>query len=805
MNKLAAKLCLLRNFFLVLIAAVSFLTAAADEKENYSRVKILFDKQHDMAKLGRLGVAVDHGDYRKGKYFISDYSESEIRTIKRAGFKVQVIIKDVIKYYEENSRPSGRPQQKMSSVPCDTIGMPVIGTPTRFHLGNYGGHFGYNEMLAIIDSMQLLYPNLISIKQPIGSFQTIEGRPIYWIRVSNNPSVSQPAKPQILYTALHHAREPGSLTATIFYLWYLLEHYNTDPQIQAIINNAELYFIPCVNPDGYLFNIANNPTGGGMWRKNRRVNANATFGVDLNRNYGYLWGFDNLGSSNQGTSDTYRGTAAFSEPETQAVKWFCEQHHFGLALNYHTFNNELLNPYGHVPVANTPDSLAISAYSMLLTKNNFYRYGTCYECLGYVANGGSDDWMYGEQTTKNKIISWTPEIGEVQSGFYPPISQIMPDCKKNLLTNVNAAALILPYARITSQDENILTKLNGYLHYSIQRLGLKDTATYTVTAQALDNWITIPPVTKTYTNPALLQNILDSISYTLNPATPNKQAIRYVLKINNGLYDIRDTVQFFFGKAYTITNIPTSSFTNWINNGWSVNTQVFHSSPSSLKSSLPNSNYSDNDFISITLKDTIDLTKAVKAYLQFYAKWDIEPKYDYALVEVNQVGTWNWTALCGKYTKPGDYDQPTDAPVYDDHQYGWLLEQMDLGAYMGKKINLRFSLTSDQGQTYSGIYIDDVQVRMIRDTVTGVTDVVANEGIAVYPNPANDRVSVVLGDNYSGISTLSLYDGIGRKVASSTFTHKTTINVSGLANGLYYLHVYNKERSLPVQKIELLK
>ena len=410
----------MKNMLLTLTAILSFTLSFAQQRETYSRVKVILDaKEQTMVRLSQTGVAVDHGDYRKNQYFISDFSESELKAIKDAGFTTEVLIEDVKKHYREQSgQTENTDQRKTSSVPCDTAQMPLINIPPHFHTGSYaGGHFTYNEMLEKLDSMQLLYPNLISARQQVGSFLTHEGRPIYWVRVSNNPTVSQPAKPQVLYTALHHAREPGSLTATIFYLWHLLDNYNTDPQVKAIIDNTELYFIPCVNPDGYNYNLVNDPFGGGMWRKNRRNNLNGTYGVDLNRNYGYLWGYDNLGSSNSSASDVYRGPSGFSEPETQAIKWFTEQHNFSLALNYHTFNNELLSPYGHVQVAYPVDSLEYSAFSVQLTKYNFYRYGTCYQCLGYVSNGGSDDWMYAEQATKNKIYAFTPEIGEVSSGF----------------------------------------------------------------------------------------------------------------------------------------------------------------------------------------------------------------------------------------------------------------------------------------------------------------------------------------------------------------------------------------------------
>ena len=61
-----------------------------------------------------------------------------------------------------------------------------------------------------------------------------------------------------------------------------------------------------------------------MWRKNRKKNPTNNYGVDLNRNYGYKWGFDDNGSSSTTNNETYRGTSPFSEPETQAIKKLCE-------------------------------------------------------------------------------------------------------------------------------------------------------------------------------------------------------------------------------------------------------------------------------------------------------------------------------------------------------------------------------------------------------------------------------------------------------------------------------------------------
>jgi murein tripeptide amidase MpaA len=94
----------------------------------------------------------------------------------------------------------------------------------------------------------------------------------------------------MFFNAVHHAREPMSMSQLIFFMWHILENYNTDKDIKTLVNSTELYVVPCVNPDGYVYNQGTNPSGGGMWRKNRRNNGNGTFGVDPNRNYAYKWG-----------------------------------------------------------------------------------------------------------------------------------------------------------------------------------------------------------------------------------------------------------------------------------------------------------------------------------------------------------------------------------------------------------------------------------------------------------------------------------------------------------------------------------
>jgi hypothetical protein len=658
--------------------------------------------------------------------------------------------------------------------------------------------------------MRLLYPSLISAKQPIGSYLTIEGRPIYWVRISNNPDTAQPLKPQMLTTSVHHAREPGSLSSNIYYLWYLLENYATDPQIKKIIDNTELYFVPVVNPDGYLRNIATDPAGGGLWRKNLRNNLDGTYGVDLNRNYGITFAYDNIGSSPVTSSQTYRGTAAFSEPETQAIRYLAQNHNFTFNLNFHTYNNALIYPWGHIPSSLTPDSSKFIAFGSYMTEYNHYRYGTCDQTLSYVSNGGSDDWMYGETTTKNKVFAFTPEVGDDEYGFYGSATNIEHDCKNNLAMNVKTAALLLPYAEVTGLDDKILVAPSGYLHYNIRRLGIPDGATFTVTITPLNSYLTVPSTPKIYTGLTLLQEVSDSFSYSLSASTPNGQQTGYVLKTNNGLYDTYDTIRFYYGMKYNITTPSTSTLSDYSSSDWSVCTGQYHSAPSALKSSATCGNYTDGTTATLQLTTPVDLTYSTEAWLRFWGRWGIESKYDYFSVQATIDGFFDWQPLCGSRTRRGTMYQIYDKPVYDAQQPEWVKEHLSLNDYLGQKVLLKFELVSDAANNYDGVSLDDIEVRSIQDTPSYVDRITSGSArVFTYPNPAGNTLTVILPTTLTNTAaTAHITDCLGRELLTFNLSSDgaTRLDVSKLPEGLYMLKVISAATSVPdVQKIVICR
>jgi len=416
----------LTKLAIILLALLSI--AMAGETLKYSKVKLLKPSVLELQKLRLQGLALDLPLAVDGSLEVI-LDERELELLRQTGQAFEILMDDVIGHYQDQVR---LPDEQMIQLQAE---MRQVYEMQGFEFGSMGGYYTLSEVVTELDSMHLLYPELISAKRSIGT--SLEGRDIWMLKISDNPDLEE-TEPQILYTAVHHAREVQSMATLVYYMYYLLENYGKDPLVTFLINHRELYFVPVVNPDGYYYNEQTNPSGGGLWRKNRRDNGDGTWGVDLNRNYGYMWGYNNYGSSPDGSSNVYRGTGPFSEPETQAIRELCNDHDFRLAFNFHSYWNWIFYPWLYNESA-PPD---LDLYVDLLgeiTRYNHYGYAPPQPSNGYQFNGNATDWMYGEQTEKNRIFSMTPEVGGSSDGFWPSQSRIYPLARENVYANLMLA------------------------------------------------------------------------------------------------------------------------------------------------------------------------------------------------------------------------------------------------------------------------------------------------------------------------------------------------------------------------------
>jgi len=390
---------------LIILSLVSYMFCL----DLYKEIKIYNNDLSDHDILHLLGIDVDH-IYRENEYIQFVISQYDLDKLILENISYEIIHEDIEEFYKS------RLIQNYSS--------------RDFNYGSMGGYYTFQEIEENIDELISFYPNIISEKISIGL--SLEGRNIWALKVSDNPNINE-SEPQALYTGLHHSREPMSYMNLFYFMHWLGENYNSDLLAQHLVDNRELWFIPAINPDGLVYNQTIAPDGGGMQRKNTRDSCSSTpIGVDLNRNYGYLWGYDNEGSSPDGCSETYRGTSPFSEPETQAVRDFVNQHNFKINFNYHSYSDLLIYPFGYEYENNAPqeDIDIFIEYGEDMVQYNGYTLGTGPDLL-YPVNGDACDWMYGEAD----IFSYTPEIGGNSDGFWPPTQRILPLAQENLYPN----------------------------------------------------------------------------------------------------------------------------------------------------------------------------------------------------------------------------------------------------------------------------------------------------------------------------------------------------------------------------------
>ncbi|MGJ8666303.1 MAG: M14 family zinc carboxypeptidase [Patiriisocius sp.] len=791
----------MKNFLLIAFLFVSFVGFSQQEREKFQRAKISYSQIEDLSRLESIGLPVDHGIHKKGFYVISEFSQSELQTARENGFQVDVLVDDLQADFERRNAL----REPYRNADCPTSGEDYA-TPVNFQPGSMGGYLTYQEVLDNLDQMRALYPNLISAKQNISTFLT-EGQPdnsvtpsiggngIKWVKISDNPDTAE-NEPQILYSGIHHAREPISMHQLIFYMWYLLENYDTDLEVQSIVNNSELYFVPVVNPDGYLYNEKTNPNGGGFWRKNRKNNGGGEFGVDNNRNYEYfidgnpnngMWGGE--GSSGNPNSDVYRGNGPFSEVENQAMKWFVEQHDFVMAFNNHSFGNLLLRPFGYAVNQPSPEETLFAGLGEELVSRNGFNNILSSEL--YAAAGDSDDFMYGTVGTHDKIYAYTPEIGPE---FWPPSNQIIPLSKGMMYFNLTSSKMINNYA--SAKDTAPLYTGEGAVvnaTFNIRRLGLQGNGNFTVTLNPLSSNIIAVGNPVAFSAMELLETQAGNIQYTLGGNVNSGDPIVYELKVNNGMFDTTVLVSKTFGSLTPIFSDPGDSVTdNFTNDGWGTTTSTFVSPSSSITDS-PNGNYGNNRNEIITLSSPVDLTDATGANVTFYTKFEIESGFDYVQFEISTNNGNDWIPQCGKFTKAGSGNfQPQGQPLYDGNQTDWVLEEIDLSDYIGETIIARFQLRTDQGATEDGFYFDDLTFNIVNESTLNTQDVaVSNFGI--YPNPVNDILNITTSmSNY----TIEVYNVQGQLVASEMRNNGTsTFDYSQLASGLYIMRLTSEGAS----------
>jgi hypothetical protein len=125
-------------------------------------------------------------------------------------------------------------------------------------------YLNYSEMVAAINQVSAQFPNIVTLFS-VG--QSYQGRTLWAIKISDNPTVDEP-EPEVLFSTHLHALEHLTVEQAVYIMRLLTDEYNLTPQITNLVNTREIFIIFDANPDGGEYDIATGTYR--SWRKNRQ-------------------------------------------------------------------------------------------------------------------------------------------------------------------------------------------------------------------------------------------------------------------------------------------------------------------------------------------------------------------------------------------------------------------------------------------------------------------------------------------------------------------------------------------------------
>lgn len=795
--KLILKWNLKKYINIFFVSSLFIINLTANENvTKYAKIKLFVHDKHELEEILKQGIAVEHfkGKMDQGIELIINHQELEL--LKQLNVNFEMLILDMGEYYANRSHPSEKEMDVGYNIQFND-------NVTGYTLGSMGGFHTRDEHVAIQNYLHNTFPNIVSPLIQIG--QTHEGINMYAIRISDNPTVQESGEGNVYFDGLIHAREPMSGEVLLYYLYWLVENYGTNPEATYLVNNRQIYLVTVVNPDGYLYNenIYSSTGSFGNWRKNRRNNG-GSYGVDLNRNFGYQWGYDNTGSSPTPSSETYRGPSAFSEPETQAVRDFILLAQPSIGFNCHTYSGVFLNPYGYSGIPTAYEYY--SEFAGDFAHNLNYPYGTSAEMIGYPSNGTARDWMHHDA----QCFTWVPEIGE--SGFWPSQSEIIPLNSKFLpvlkyLTWVSGN--YVDYQKFRIAEGEAVPGDTISLIIEVKNKGLSLVASQVEINITSLNTLATPINSSAIIDSINFQQIKDNVNnpikFLVDHSAGTIDELKFRIDITQeNVLTSSDTISIFVGEQNVLfSDTADDGIVNWTVSGtglqWDTTFVNYFSRWHSFSDSRYGS-YSSNSSSYCSSINTINLAETENPRLEFAAKWTLEPNYDYIRIEISTNGGGMWSTLSGKYSVI-----VSGQPSYTNVRKGWIQESIDLGTYIGSQVNFRFRLISDGGLNTDGFYFDDFRIvdyktPLVNTTADGKKIPSKFELKQNFPNPFNNSTKIKYNLPEPARVEVNIYNILGEAI--KTFKYKLQDsgthyinwdgrNISGNAavSGIYFISI----------------
>ncbi|MEA2272635.1 MAG: hypothetical protein QOI98_1343, partial [Solirubrobacteraceae bacterium] len=387
-----------------------------------SLVKVTIAGRRSIALLQKLGFDLGE-DATPTSVSVVLHSAAEHVRLLKAGFRFTTTVDDLAAADRRNAQKDAAYAAKYGRSP----------TPT--------GRTTYRVYQDVQDELKKLVDTYPGLVRPI-TFpkKTFQGRDIQGVEIAKNVNATDDNRPTFLLVAMHHAREWPAVEAAMEYAWMLAKTGRGDPRIEKILAKTRIVIMPAINADGYIdsrgFPIDPDPNGvndagagalafgvmppggyGAYRRKNcdglipsGAVPCELQYGVDPNRNYGQFWG--GPGASSDPTTQTYRGTGPWSEPETQAVHEWSRTHDVTTLITLHNVAALVLRPPGLASQGLAPDEQRLKLLGDKMAKDTGYT--SEYGWQLYDTTGTTEDWNYAAAGT----FGYTIEIGPLNGQFH---------------------------------------------------------------------------------------------------------------------------------------------------------------------------------------------------------------------------------------------------------------------------------------------------------------------------------------------------------------------------------------------------
>jgi murein tripeptide amidase MpaA len=312
---------------------------------------------------------------------------------------------------------------------------------------------------------------------------THEGRQCHALKIAGQGGAKRVG---VYFLGGVHAREWGSCDILINFIQQIEQAYVNGTSltfggkafsaadIKTIVDTLDIVIFPQANPDGrhYSMNCC------APWRKNRRPAPTVSpqcAGVDLNRNYDFLWDFhkyysptSNIMTCTDPCSIDYCGESSFSEPETKNARWIVEQfENTRFFIDVHSAGQHILYRWGddndqtvdpnmnfrnaaydgdrgingsyseYLPANDLATSVSLATVlhdAIKAVRGTDYTVAPAYRL--YPTSGTSEDYFYSRHFTdarKTKIVTFTIEWGEQFQPPYVEMQHIIDETTAGLL------------------------------------------------------------------------------------------------------------------------------------------------------------------------------------------------------------------------------------------------------------------------------------------------------------------------------------------------------------------------------------